>query len=223
MVSTKYSTNDEGDIMRKAGRFQKAVDSIANLKANFDTLGLKLPPMMFGKYGELKARIELEEKIPDVEVEYKSGQSKNDINLVRSHKKPVRIEVKTSRFKKESYGEGYGFALHIKKCTEHPKAYFWHKRRRRRLEGDLCYFNFLICVCLSEDLQPKYYIFPRKELEQNLEDIKNESVRFSHSPYRIIIPVKPKLQNLKPFDKKVYDHPENYVNRWDTIEKALEK
>jgi Holliday junction resolvase-like predicted endonuclease len=176
--------------------------------------------MMLGKYGELKAATMLEQ-IPNTKVEYRSGQSKNDIDLIRNHQRLLHIEVKTSTYKKEFYGEGYGFALHIKKCHKHPGAIFKH-RKRGYLQGDLCYFDFLICACLSANLRLKYYIFSRKELEQNLEYIVNESTQYSNSPYRIIIPIEPRFKRIKSFDRRIHDHPKDYENRWDILEKALE-
>jgi len=201
--------------MHKPSRFQEAIDAIINLKNAFEKIDQKPPPYLFGMYGELKVAVELEKRFPNARLEFKSGQSKSDISLIKNQKSS-HIEVKTSRLKKEWYGEGYGFALHVKKCSEHPEAQFLHKKRGK-LKGDLCYFNFLVCVCLSENLKAKYYIFSREELNQNLKDIKNKSSRFSHSPYRIIIPIKPRLEQLKTFDIKIYKFPEEYVDRWDRI------
>jgi hypothetical protein len=198
------------------GILQRMAKSIRELKIVFDESNQKVPPYIYGLYGELMAAAELEKEIPEAKVGLKSGQSKSDIALVTNGGEVTHVEVKTSTFKKEWYGEGYGFALHIKKCRDHQNAYFHHPKRGKLL-GDLCYFDFLVCVCLSKTLDPKYYIFSRAELNQNLRDLTNKSGHFSHSPYRVIIPVNPESKVLTSFDRRIHYHPEDFLDRWDKI------
>jgi hypothetical protein len=201
-------------------RFIRMAESIAELRHVFKECSQKIPPSLYAIYGELRTAAELEKRFPNAKIDLKGGQSRSDISLLMEGKKLINIEIKTSNLKKEEYGQGYGFALDVKKCKEHPSHYFRHKKRGK-LAGDLCYFDFLICVCLSKRLGPRYYIFSRTELNKNPKNILNKSSHYTHYPYRIIIPVDAVSKDVGAFYEKIYSNPRDFLDRWDKIKDAM--
>jgi len=167
--------------------------------------------------GELKVFLELKRQFPDSEISFK-GKARADI-LVDG----VNIEVKTSNLKREDYGVGYGFALHVKKCRRHPQARIEHTRRGP-ITGDLCYLDYLICVAIDEkNLEnPTYYIFSREELNNNAPKLVNKSKRFWWALYRILIPVEPYLIQkgilYNDFYLQLAKDRDKFKDRWDKIE-----
>jgi len=178
--------------------------------------GGPFPTDLLSTFGELKVFLELKKQFPKCEVRFKR-KARADISI-----DSVNIEVKTSNLKKEEYGEGYGFALHVKKCKEHPEAFVEHPRRGQ-IKGDFCYFNYLICVAVNDQYleNPIFYIFSRDELISVKDKIRNKSKRFWFSPYRILVPIKPNPEQkgiiYNDFDLKLASDDNEYKNRWDKI------
>ena len=128
----------------------KIIDDIEILEKDLRVISMKVSPDIVGFFGEVLVWRELKKHLPDYEVEFGSGQSKADIVLWKD-KKRINVEVKTSRLKEEWHGLGYGYALNIKKCKKHPDAFYDHPKRSR-VQGDFCYFDYLVAVLLSDDL-----------------------------------------------------------------------
>ena len=150
-------------------KISKIIGDIEMLEKDLRVIGMKSTPDIVGFYGELLVWRELKKRFSNYEVAFGSGQSKADIIFKKDGKK-VNIEVKTSRLKEEWHGLGYGYALNIKKCKKHPKAFYNHPKRGR-VQGDFCYFDYLVAVFLSDDLREKrFYIFPRELVVKHEED-----------------------------------------------------
>lgn len=179
-----------------------------------------IPPDLVGFYGEIVSLLVLKKKFESqgYRVVWGHGQSRADITLEKDADK-IKIEVKTSRMKPEWYGgNGYGVALNVKPCLKHPKRFFLH-RRRGKLKGDFCYFDFLLFVALGKKLEPKFYVFPRKFLLANERYIRNINPRFSSASHRIVLMprkvLKPDL--ITGFDRRLGLNRTKYRNNWKAI------
>jgi hypothetical protein len=76
-----------------------------------------------------------------------------------------------------------GFAINIKPCKIHTKAFYKHPSRGK-LPGDFCYFDYIVLVTLSKDLElSKFYIFPKEFLIKNELNIRNRSARFNRGTH----------------------------------------
>lgn len=168
---TMKNMTTEMDIQRAIRSIMELGNSLKNIK------GGPFPTDLLSTFGELKVFLELKKLFPNSKIRFKR-KARADIAI-----DSVNIEIKTSNFKKEDYGEGYGFALHVKKCKQHPEASFDHPKRGK-IRGDFCYFDYLICVAVNEnDLKnPSFYIFSRDELNSIVPQIKNKSKRFWYGP-----------------------------------------
>lgn len=198
---------------------QKLLNDIEAFRSDLNAEGIKLSPNLAGIYGEILAWKKLNEIFsPEgFEVDFGSGQSKADIQLIKG-RQTINVEIKTSRLKKEWFGEGYGFAINIKKCKAHPNASFAHQHRGALL-GDFCYFDYLIAVSLLDDLSRyNFYIFPKSFLLKHEKELRNKNLRFNSSTHRIIFAVKPeKTKELTSFDKKLMKENKKYKNAWSLI------
>lgn len=194
----------------------KILEDIYKLQIHLKKIDRKITPDMVGFYGELLVLKELSSKFEQsgFRVEWGKGQTRSDFALKKGSESPIKVEVKTSRKKMEWYGEkGYGAALNVKKCKDHPNAKFNNKI------GDFCYFDYLVLVTLSEDLTPSFYIFPRKLLTKNINGLRNRNPRFKSSSHRIVIPPlkmkRPKM--VSAFDHKIAKDKDRFRNRWSSI------
>lgn len=193
---------------------QRAINSLVELGRSLKRIkGGPFPTDLLSTLGELTVFLELRKR-------FSNSKARADISI-----NSVNIEVKTSNLKKEEYGKGYGFALHIKKCKQHPKASFKHPNPKRgKIQGDFCYLDYLICVALNEnDLKnPSFYIFSRDELYSIAPQIENKSKRFWWAPYRILIPIEPDPKQkgiiYNDFDLKLAQDTNRFKNKWDKIE-----
>lgn len=173
------------------------------------------PTDLLSTYGELKTCLELRRRYSTEVLQFK-GKARADILLGT-----LNIEVKTSNIKKEDYGEGYGFALHIKECRQHPNNHFDH-RKRGEIKGDFCYLDYLVCLAVNVNnmFNCDYYIFSRDELEKMATQIENRSTRFWFAPYRILIPIKPDPRQCgiiyNDFDLNLRKDP-RFKNNWSKI------
>ena len=79
-------------------------------------------------------------------------------------------------------------------------------------------FDYLILIALQQDNSNcDFYIFTRKEIEDNKENLINRDKRFKKSPYRILVTKIPqKDYPLTDFDIKLYKNGD-YFNIWDKI------
>ncbi|MFH2110806.1 MAG: hypothetical protein ABIJ47_06030 [Candidatus Bathyarchaeota archaeon] len=196
---------------------QQAINQITELGHSLQKIkGGSFPTDLLSVYGELSAYLELRKRFPNSEIKFKR-KARADVEI-----DGIKIEIKTSNYKKEDYGEGYGFALHIKKCKQHPKAHYKHPRRGAII-GDFCYFDYLVCVAVNENNieNPVFYVFSKAEIEGISSEIENKSRRFWYSPYRILIPIKPDLKNkgvlYSDFDLEIANDKKKYKKRWDKI------
>lgn len=186
-------------LKREFGRLIKAYSS-------FYSRSNRKPTRLLSEYGEVTAQLKLLKKF---DIKLPGGQSKADLTIInRKNGIEKNIEVKTSSYKKEDYGEGWGAALNIKKCKKHP-----NKR-------DFCYFDYLIFIALDKrKFSPKFYIFTREEIERKKKHLRNKSKRFKKSTHRLCIP---KILNengkkfITEFDKGLYKN-KKYLGRWDKI------
>jgi hypothetical protein len=199
-------------------RVQDAIQSILELGSSLQRIkGGPFPTDLLSTLGELKVFLKLKERFPDSEIRF-NRKGRTDISIGS-----LNIEVKTSNFKREEYGEGYGFALHIKKCTKHPTAFFEHQRRGK-IQGDLCYLDYLVCVAINNtDLSnPRFYIFSRDELNSLAPKIQNKSRRFWYAPYRVLIPIRPDPEQkgiiYNEFDLTLAKDKGRFKDRWNKIQ-----
>jgi len=140
------------------------------------------PVSLLSKYGELMVYKKLKTKFPGRTIKIRGG-ARADILLNGS-----KIEVKTSTVK-ERYGKmGWGFALDVKKCRQHPDSSTPHFKRGRSY-GDFCYFDCLVCVLTKKSLEeePDYFIFGRDELWAIEPKIRNTLSRFNRASHSIFI------------------------------------
>jgi hypothetical protein len=202
--------------MSTENSIQNVVRQIIELGNSLKELkGGPFPTDLISTLGELQVYLELKKRFPNHKLDFKR-KARADISL-----DSFNIEVKTSNLKKEDYGEGYGFALHVKKCKVHPESAFDH-RKRKRIPGDLCYLDYLICVATNENdlLNPNYYIFSRDDLNSNASRIVNRSKRFWFAPYRILIPIEPDAKQkgiiYNDFDLRLRENT-MFKNNWRKI------
>jgi hypothetical protein len=197
---------------RDVQRAMKLIMELGNLLKNIK--GGSFPTDLLSTFGELKVFLELRRRFPNSKISFRR-KARADISIDMAN-----IEVKTSNLKKEDYGEG--FALHIKKCKQHPDASFNHPRRGR-IYGDFCYLNYLICVAVNENNldSPHYYIFSRDELKSIITKIENKSKRFWYAPYRILVPIKPDPKQkgiiYNEFDLELARDGNRFRDKWDKI------
>ena len=173
----------------KVDDIKRAIKDIEKLERDLQKLSMRSTPDIVGFYGELLVWKQLKSKFggQGYTVSFGSGQSRADIVLAKRNTR-INIEVKTSRFKDEWYGSGYGAALNIKKCKkkEHWKRFLDHPKRGK-VYGDFCYFDYLIFVKLNDDLtNPKLYIFSQDYLYRHEKNLRNTNKRFSSATHRII-------------------------------------
>jgi hypothetical protein len=196
---------------------QQAINSLIDLGNMLKKVrGGPFPTSLLSILGELLVFLELKNRFENSKI-FSKRKARADISI-----DSINIEVKTSNFKKEDYGEGYGFALHIKKCKKHPEAYFIHPKRGK-ITGDFCYLDYLVCVTLNEsDLtSPSFYLFSREELNSYASQIENKSKRFWYAPYRILIPINPHPKQkgviYNNFDLMLAKDKTEFKNRWNKI------
>ncbi len=204
----------------KVSDINRAILDIKKLDVDLRQLGTRATPDIVGFFGELVAWKELKSKFGwrGFQIQFGSGQSKADIVLVKRDQK-INIEIKTSRLKKEQPGIVYGYAINIKKCNKpHPKITYDHPKKGK-ITGDFCYFDYLLLVTLSDDLDaPKFYIFPRKFLEANEQFLRNKSRRFSSGSHRIIFVEKLEdPEEITSFDQRLTKNKKKYQNAWHLI------
>ena len=203
----------------KENAIEKVLKDILILRDDVKKLNNKVTPGLAGFYGELLAWKQLRMFFgkQGYHVAFGAGASKADIVLHKGNKK-INIEVKTSRLKREQPGMVYGFAINIKKCKLHPTASYIHPKKGK-IKGDFHYFDYLLIVTLSEDLNsPKFYILPRTFLEKNEHSIRNRSKHFSSGSHRVIFIEKEKdPEEITSFDRNLTRNKKKYQNAWHLI------
>ncbi len=193
---------------------------ILKLKKDLEKYELNLAPGLAGMYGELLVWQELEKRFGrKYKVKFVSGQGKADF-ILESDKGNIKIEVKTSRLKDEGFGLWYGAALNIKRCniSEHSDRYIIHKKKGKII-GDFCYFNYLIFVKLNDDFKAKFYIFETGYLWKNLKLLTNTHPRFNNSTSRIILSNGKLMPKLNSRQLRLIKEMEKYRNKWSVISK----
>lgn len=200
--------------MANKNQINKLIRDIETLEKDLRVVGMKSTPDIVGFYGELLAWRELKKHFPNYEVEFGSGQSKADI-VLRKDGKRINLEVKTSRLKEEWHGLGYGYALNIKKCKKH-KDVFYNHPKRGRVQGDFCYFDYLVAVLLSDDLKEKrFYVFPRDLMNKHKKDLRNRNTRFSSATHRMVFLGKAnKTDEITIFDRYLSKNRKKFENNW---------
>ncbi len=181
-----------------------------------------MPPGLAGMYGELLTFEKLREIFNDVDarVKYFSGQKGADIEIEKNGKE-VFIEIKTSRLKDEGFGWWYGAALNVKKCRRgHTDASFNH-RKKGVIQGDFCYFDFIVFVALDDKFQAKFYIIPRSFIEENKTLLINNHRRFTSSSHRVLISDDGEMPTLEEKYHPLIQATEAYKDRWDLIGQSL--
>jgi hypothetical protein len=203
----------------KVGDIKRAIRDIERLNDDLTRLGRRATPDIVGFYGELLVWKELKSRLgwQRYVIDLGQGQSKADIVIVKNKKK-INIEVKTSRRKKEWHGEGYGFALNIKKGDGGSAIEFRHPKRGK-VNGSFGYFDFLIGVLLSDDLKEKeFYIFPRSFIERNEEILRNTDKRFSSATHRMVFLGTPSKSTLiTKFDRTFVKRKDKFKDGWSAI------
>jgi hypothetical protein len=198
---------------------KRAIKDIEGLNRDLVRLGRRATPDIVGFYGELLVWKELKSRFgwQAYKIELGQGQSRADIVMVKNDKK-IRIEVKTSRLKKEWHGEGYGFALNIKKGDGGSAIAFRHPTRGR-VNGSFGYFDFLIGVLLSDDLKEReFYIFPRSFIEKNEELLRNTDKHFSSATHRMVFLGTPSGSKLiTKFDRAFIKNKAKFKDGWSVI------
>ena len=203
----------------KQSDIKRAIKDIQKLDLDLRKLGTRATPDIVGFYGELLAWKELKSKFGwrGYNIGFGSGQSKAYIVLKKNGQK-INIEVKTSRFKREWYGDGYGYALNIKKCKNHPGIDFKHPKKGI-VNGDFCYFDYLIAILLSDNLRKaEFYIFPQGFIYKNEKKLRNRNPRFSSATHRMIFIKKERKSNeITSFDRKMKKMKSKFKNAWHLI------
>ena len=198
---------------------KRAIKDIQKLDLDLRNLGTRATPDIVGFYGELLAWKELKSKFGwrGYDIEFGSGQSKADIVLTKNGQR-INIEVKTSRLKHEWYGEGYGYALNIKKCKNHLGEKFKHPKKGM-ISGDFCYFDYLVAVLMSDDLLSyQFYVFPRNFILKHERELRNRNERFSSASHRMIFIEKTSDTNeITNLDKLFIREKKKYRNAWHLI------
>ena len=200
----------------KVNDIERAIKDIENLNRDLMRLNRRATPDIVGFYGELLVWKELKSRFErwGYSVDLGQGQSRADLVMIKNGRK-VNIEVKTSRRKKEWHGEGYGFALNIKKGRNGEKIVLRHSKRGR-VNGSFGYFDFLIGVLLSDDLKKKeFYIFPRAFIEKNEKVMRNTDARFSSATHRLVFLGEPSISKLiTNFDRAFVKGKAEFKNGW---------
>ena len=195
---------------------KRAIQDIKKLDTDLRKLGTRATPDIVGFYGELLVWKELRSHLgwKGYQVKFGSGQSKADIVLIKNGKK-IKVEVKTSRLKKEWYGVGYGFAINIKKCNQHSDKWVAHAKKEK-VYGDFCYFDYMVLVTLSDDLtEAEFYILPKSFFDKHDEDIRNRSKRFSSATHRIVFIEEPlNSDDVTDFDLNFNKTKRKYKDAW---------
>jgi len=127
------------------------------------------------------------------------------------------LEVKTSRLKDEGFGWWYGAALDIKRCRRHPNATFNH-RKKGAVQGDFCYFDFVVFVKLDDNFNAEFYVIPHEFIDKNQELLVNNHRRFLSSSHRILISNGGEMP--EKLERKYYPvirATEEYKDRWNSI------
>lgn len=188
----------------------KLLKDINLLEQDLKTINKNLP-YLTGLRGEILVLNELQKYFKGKGiVRFGSSQTKADFVLEKNADKsiPINIEVKTSTFKQEGFGNLYGFAINPKKC------------RRHRNKKDFCYFDYLITVPLRENFKKqKFYIFPRNFVERHKKKLRNKSKRFRSIMYRIIFLSKnyKKSKMITKFDIWLTKNKKRFENAWAII------
>lgn len=197
---------------------KRVIQDIEKIDFDLRYLGKRATPDIVGFYGELLVWKELKSHFgwQGYKIGIGEGQTRADIKMEKNGV-VFNIEVKTSRLKKEWYGEGYGFALNIKKCKSHKGIIFNHPKKGK-VEGDFCYFDYLIAVLLSADLKKKEFcIFPRSFFDANEKKLRNKNKRFSSATHRLVFIEKDnQSKESTTFDRKLARNKNKYKN-WNTI------
>jgi len=195
------------------------LQDIRQLGKSLKKIGKRVTPDILGFYGELIVWRELETifSLKGYFIKPGEGQTRADFILAKNGKE-IKIEVKSSRLKEEWFGRGYGYAINVKKCKRHAKAFVKHPKKGK-VFGDFCYFDYLITILISEDLQKhELYIFPREIIKQHERELRNKSKRFSSATHRIIFLEKPsKTKDITNFDRILKIKKQNYLNAWHLI------
>lgn len=198
---------------------KKAIKDIENLNRDLGRLDRRATPDIVGFYGELLVWKELKTRFgwQGYKIELGQGQSRADI-VMRKKERKINVEIKTSRLKKEWHGEGYGFALNMKKCKRHDGLIFDHPKKGE-INGCFCYFDYLVAVLLSDDFKKKeFYIFPRTFVEKNEKLLRNQDKRFSSATHRMVFLRNPSDSNLiTDFDRDLAKNESKYRDKWLTI------
>lgn len=201
---------------------QKLLKDIKTFRKDLESSQIKLPPNLLGIYGELLVYSELFNRFADkgYEVVYNLGTRRADI-ILKKDKKEIYIEVKTSRLKNEDKRSNYGFAINVKPCTKHKDKYYNHSSRGA-VKGDFCYFDYLVAVCLSEDLSKfDFYVFPRSFFEDHEEVLRNKSTRFKTATHRLIFvkeEYKKETKEITDFDRFLTENLDKvYKDRWENL------
>jgi hypothetical protein len=198
----------------------RILSQILKLKNELEVQGERLPPGLAGMYGEILAYRKLKEIFGKrFSINFFSGQKGADVQLVNGTRR-LNLEIKTSRLKEEGFGKWYGAALNVKKCKHHQHM---HKHLTRgKIEGDFCYFDFVVFVALSKTFSTcRYYIIPRRFIDENEELLRNTHKRFSRSTHRIIISNGKKMPNMPPRQRGLIKKTEAFRNRWDLVRSEI--
>jgi hypothetical protein len=195
------------------------IKDIQKLKKDLDSQEVKLPPGVAGMYGEILVVKKLQQVVTKskskFEVGYYSGQKGADIQLKNGHN-ILNIEVKTSRLKNEGFGMWYGVALNIKKCKKHNKVYIHPKKAE--IEGDFCYFDYVVFVALANDLlKAKYYVIPRSFIEKYEKLLRNDHKRFTSATHRIIVSDGTQMPDMSPEQKRLIRATEVFQDKWSQL------
>ena len=197
---------------------KRAIQDIKKLDFDLRYLGKRATPDIVGFYGELLVWKELKSRFgwQGYKISIGQGQTRADIKMEKKGT-PLNIEVKTSRLKKEWFGEGYGLAINIKRCKSHKGIIFEHPRKGK-IEGDFCYFDYLIAVLLSDDLKKKeFYIFPKSFFIDNEKELRNRNKRFSSATHRLVfIKNENQSEEITEFDRNLAKNRNKYKN-WEII------
>lgn len=203
----------------KVDDIKRAIRDIEQLNRDLARLGRRATPDIVGFYGELLVWKELKSRFgwQGYSIDLGQGQTRADVVMIKN-KKRINIEIKTSRLKKEWHGEGYGFALNIKKCELHKHVSFEHPKRGR-VDGSFCYFDFLIGVLLSDDLKTsEFYIFPRSFIEKNEKVLRNTDKRFSSATHRMVFLGTPSDSKLiTRFDRAFIKNKTKFRDNWAAV------
>jgi hypothetical protein len=198
---------------------EKLLKDIRIIRGDLAKSGIKLPPSLAGIYGEVLAYQKMKKYFEPkgFVVEFGSGQSKADIQLVKN-RKVINVEIKTSRLKEEWFGTGFGFAINIKRCKSHKNVFFKHPSRGD-LPGDFCYFDYIVTIALKNDLSgADFYVFPKAFIIEHEPDLRNKNERFKSGSHRIIFPVKPSgTKEITKFDIKLMKNRSKFKNAWNLI------